>query len=277
LRSPIAILLAALLGVLIYVGNFAWWFDREVADSENFVDSTVVALGERDSREALGQLIADRLVDQYPILIVVESNLVGMFSDLLATAALGEVIRFVGVDVHERIITGNQNAIVINLEDYRDAIMAPLAAVAPRLADLVPDGWFVSVEVLDDGALPDLSLYAQWTSTARFIAIVGAAALMALLLWSVKRRGMGVVLVGVAFMLAGFASGLLAPGGRWLATRDVDRRSIEVLVTNAYNEFARSLLLSAAILFLIGLALVSIGIALWSTLEDDRPVRTSAI
>lgn len=263
--------------MLIYVGNFAWWFDREVVDSQNFVDSAVVAIGREDSREAMGRLIVDQLVDRYPILIVVESNLVGMFSDLLAVPALGEVIGVVAIDVHERITTGNQNAIVINLDDYRDVIMAPLISVAPRLADLIPEDWFVSIEVLDDGALPDLSLYARWISTARFVAFVGAAALTALLLWIVKRRGIGVVLVGMVFMLAGFVSGLLVPGGRWLAMRDVDSRSIEVLVTNAYNEFARSLLLSAAVLVLIGLGLVAVGTALWSSLEDDRSTRTSAI
>ncbi|MFV1969794.1 MAG: hypothetical protein ACC683_02190 [Acidimicrobiia bacterium] len=270
MRSPIAILLAALLGVLIYVGNFAWWFDREVVHPEDFVDSAVVALGREDSREAMSRLIVVRFLDEYPFLIVVESNLVGMFSDLLTTPALGEVARFVAADVHEAIVTGNQDAIVIDLANYRDVIMAPLEAVAPRLADLVPDGWFFSIEVIEAGALPDLSLYAQWISTVLFMAIVGAVALTAFLLWFVKRRGVGVALVGVAFMLSGFASALLVPGGRWLTIRKVDRQSVEVLVTNTYNEFTRSLLLSAAVLVLIGLGLVAIGIAMWSAHEDDE-------
>ncbi len=276
MRSTIAILLAALLGALVYVGNFAWWFEREVVRSENFVESTVTALGREESRQAMGRLIVNRLVDEFPLLIVVESNLVGMFSDLLATAALGDVVAFVGVDVHEAIVTGDQDAIAINLAAYRDVIMAPLDAIAPRLAALVTDDWFVSVEVLEAGALPDLSLYAQRAGAARFISVVGAAALTGFLLWFTKRRGMGSALVGIAFMLAGFASALLVPTGRWLTLREVDRQSMEVLVTNTYNEFTKSLLVSAVVLVLIGLAFVATGVALRSASSPARaiPIRS---
>jgi hypothetical protein len=269
LRSPIAILLAALLGLLIYVGNFAWWFEREVVHTESFVGSTAVALGADDARDAMGQLIVDRLVDGYPLLMVVESNLVGMFSDLLATPTLGKVVTSVGVDVHRTIVNGNQDAIVINLEQYRDSILAPIEAISPQLAELVPRDWFVSIEVLETGVLPDLSLYADWAGTARFVAIVGAVLLTAYLLWFVKRRDMGIELVGMALMFAGLASGVLVPGGRWLAIRDLHGESIEVLVTATYNEFTKSLLLSAVVLSLIGFAFVATGIALRSAVEDD--------
>jgi len=271
LTRPIAILLTALLGMLMYVGNFAWWFDREIVDPEHFVDSTVAALGKETSRDAMSELIVDRLVEGYPLLIVVESNLVGMFSDLLATPALSEVVTSVGVDVHEAIVTGNQDAVVINLKEYREVILAPLGAIAPRLADLVVDDWFVSIEVLGTGALPDLSLHAEWAGTARFVAIAGAVVLTVFLIWYVRRREIVVVLVGAAFVFAGFASALLVPGGRWLAIRDVGRQPVEVLMASAYTEFARSLLLSAAVLVLIGLAMVATGAAMWSAVEDDEP------
>lgn len=272
MRSPTSILLAALLGLLIYVGNFAWWFEREVVHPEHFVDSAVVALGQVDSRDAMGRLIVDRLVDGYPLLIVVEANLVGMFSDLLATPALSKVVTSVGVDVHKAIVTGSQDAIVINLKEYRDPILAPIEAIAPQLAELVTEEWFVSIEVLEIGALPDLSLYAHWTNTARFVAIVGAVALTVFLLWFVKRRDLGTTLIGMALMFAGFASALLVPGGRWLVIRDVHRPSIEVLVTSTYNEFTKSLLLSAAVLSLVGFAFIATGIALRSPVEDDDSV-----
>lgn len=270
MRSPISILLAALLGLLIYLGNFAWWFEREVVHPESFVGSTAVALGTQDARDAMGQLIVDRLVSGYPLLIVVESNLVGMFSELLATPALGEVVTSVGVDVHKAIVTGDSDAIVINLEEYRDSILTPIEAISPQLAELVPQDWFVSIEVLEAGALPDLSLFAHWAGTARFVAIVGAVILTVLLLWFVERRDVGTALVGSALMFAGFASALLVPGGRWLAIRDVRRHSIEVLVTSTYNEFTKSLLLSAVVLSLVGLAFIASGTALWTAIEDDE-------
>ena len=271
MRSPTVILLAGMLGVLVYVANFAWWFEREIVDSENFVDSTVVALGREESRDAMGQLIVDRLVDEFPLLIVVESNLVGMFSDLLATPALSGVVTDVGADVHEAIVTGNQDAIEISLEDYRDVIVAPLEAISPQLAGLVPDGWFVSIEVLEAGALPDLSLYARWADLARFLSIIGAAALAASLLWFANRRSVGLMLVGAALIFAGAASAVLVPAGRVLTIGKVHTRSMETLVTITYNEFTESLLLSAVVLVLIGLALIAAGLAVSSASAPTEP------
>lgn len=270
MRSPIAILLAAFLGLLICLGNIAWWFEREVVQPERFAGSTAVALGTEDSRDAMGQLIVDRLVNGYPLLIIVESNLVGMFSDLLATPALGKVVTSVGVDVHKAIVTGNSDAIVINLEEYRDSILIPIEAISPQLAELVPQDRFVSIEVLEPGRLPDLYLYARWAGVARFVAIVGAVLLTVLLLWFVKRRDRGMSLVGMALLFAGLASGVLIPGGRWLVIRSVDRPPIEILVTGTYNEFTKSLVLGAVVLFLIGLAFIATGTALWTAIEDDE-------
>lgn len=271
MRSLVVVLLVAMLGVLVYVAIFAWWFEREIVDSETFVDSTVVALGQEESREAMSELIVDRLVDEFSLLIVVESNLVAMFVDLLATQALGGVVSIVGVDVHEAIVTGSQDAIEIDLEDYRDVIVAPLDAIAPQLADLVPDDWFVSVEVLEAGALPDLSLYARWAGSALFLTIVGAATLGVLLLWFVKPPGVGLALIGVALIGAGLAPAVLVPLGRLLTVGNVDTRSMEALVTIMYNELVGSLLMSAVALVLIGLAIGAIGLVVRSASAPGEP------
>lgn len=103
LRTPLAVFATGLLALSLHVGAFAFLIEREVFTSENFVASTVAALGEESSRDAMGKLIVDQLIDEYPLLIILESNLVPMFSDLLGTPALREVIALVGIDIHERI------------------------------------------------------------------------------------------------------------------------------------------------------------------------------
>lgn len=271
MRGSVSLLLAALLGAVIYVANFAVWFDREIVQPENFVNSTVAGLGVEESREAMSRLIVDGLVDGFPLFVVVESGLVGLFSELLATDALNVVVVAVGGEVHRRIVTGDQGAVVINLEQYEDVILAPIAALAPGLVDLVPHDWFVSVEILEEGELPDLSTYVANVRRILAVAIFGAAALAITLFNLGLRRGRPLVLIGSAFMFAGAVSGALGPGGRWLAVRSIERPSMEVLVVNAYAEFTRSLTLSAVILVLVGLGLVATGIS-WSREGEDHRV-----
>lgn len=262
LRTPLAVFATGLLALSVHVGAFAFLIEREVFTSENFVASTVAALGEESSRDAMGKLIVDQLIDEYPLLIILESNLVPMFSDLLGTPALREVIALVGIDIHERIVTGNQDAVAIDLVSYRDTILLPLEAVAPRLADLVPESWFVSVEVLEAGTLPDLSRYVETVGLALFISLAVAVLLIAFLLRFVQRRGVAVALIGVAFMLAAIATSGLVPGGRWLTIAALKGEQNQTIVVNVYNEFTDPLFAGASMLAITGVALIAVGIAM---------------
>lgn len=271
MRVPAAAITTIVLAMLLFAGNFSLWLDSEVIDSDSFVESTVEALATESSRTAVSQLIVDQMVDEVPLLIILESNLTTMFSELLASSSLGEVITFVAVDVHGRIVTGNQDAVVISLTDYRDVVLGPLEAISPRLADLVPDEWFVSIEILGAGVLPDLSLYERWIGIAKVVAIGGALVLIVGMLWFVRRRGVAVVLIGAAFSLAGVASALLVPGARWLTLRDIDREAVQVVIGNTYVAFTGQLLWSVVVLFTIGVALVMLGVALWADEDATEP------
>ncbi|MEN8239342.1 MAG: hypothetical protein ABFR53_09095 [Actinomycetota bacterium] len=268
-RTVFAIGVTSLLAALIYVGSFSFWLDREIVDSENFLDSAVEALGTESSRDAIGQLIVDGLIEEFPLLTILESNLVGMFSDLLASPALGDVVTLVGVNVHERIVTGNQDAIVIDLIDYRDVIVSPIEAVAPRLAELIPDEWFASIEVLEAGVLPDLSTYAERVGLVRWVSLVGAFVLIALLMWLV-RRTTATTLIGIAFVLAGVASAALVPAGRILTVAQFEDRSVQTLSGNAYGVFVQPLLVGAAVLVLIGISVIVAGVALGASDDDGQ-------
>jgi hypothetical protein len=274
LKNPIAILLAALLAMAVYVGNVAWWLDQAVAEQETFVDATIEALGQETSRDAMGQLIAQRLVDEYPLLVVVESNLTRLFSDLLATPSLSGVLTAVSIDIQQRLVTGDKDAIIVDLLDYRNEIMEPVEAVAPTLAELVPDEWFDSVEVLEEGVLPDVGFYARWSGRSRVVFAVAAGALMGVLLWFQRRRGMGSTLVGVAFVLASFATAIGVPGAKAVALWRIHSPPIEVILSNTYDQFTTHLKVSALVIGLIGVGFVALGVAIWAGgARDDSPGR----
>lgn len=270
MRTAISILLALLLAILIYLGNFAWWLDRQVIQSESFVDSAVEALDRESSRDAMGRLIVDRLVDEYPLLIILESNLVGLFSELLAAPALDEVLTFVAVEIHDRIVTGDDEEIVVDLLSYREAILGPVEAVAPRLAALVPDEWFTSVEVLEEAALPDVSRQARWVGPVKYLSLFGAVALALFILWFVKQRVRGVAMIGFAFVVAGFGTATIVPGGKALTLGQISGLSVEIIIGNTYDEFTNYLKASALTFALIGVALVAFGVARLAAQEADR-------
>jgi hypothetical protein len=264
-----AVAATTLLAALIYGANFGWWLDGSVIDPDSFVESTVEALDEESSRTAVSQLIVDQMIDEFPLLIVLESNLVLLFSDLLSTDAFSGVVTIVAVDVHERIVTGNQEAIVVSLIEYRDLVLGPLEVVAPRLAELVPDQWFNSIEILEPGAVPDLSDSGKWIGIVKVLAALGALALMAAMLWLAQRRSLAVVLIGVAFSIAGVATVMLVPGARWLTLKDIDRVPVQVVIGNTYDAFTHQLLWSAGVLFILGVTLIVLGAALWIGGADD--------
>lgn len=258
-KSFAAIAATALLAALIFGANFGWWLDRSVIDSDSFVESAVSSLGEESSRVAIGHLIVDEMVDEVPLLIIVESNLVALFSDLLSTGAFGELIRFVAVDVHERVVTGDADAVAISLVDYRDLILGPVVAIAPVVEDLVPESWFVSVEILEAGALPDLSAYAAWIGIVKVLATVGALAIAAGMLWLSQRTGDAVVRIGIASCAAGAATFALVPGARWLTLVDIDRLPVRVVIGNTFDAFTGQLMWSASIMIVLGIVLIVLG------------------
>jgi hypothetical protein len=276
LRPLVAGTVTVLLAALIYLGNFSWWLDTPVLELDEFTDATVAALSQESSRETMGQLIADRLVDELPLLIVLESNLAGLFSELLASPDLEGVLTFVAVEIHDRITTGSDEAVVVDLVGYREVILGPIEAVAPRLAALVPDDWFTSVEVLGDDSLPDLSRQARWVGAVKFLSILGAALLSLLLLRFADQRGMGIGLIGVAFLLAGFATAVLVPGAKTLALVQAEDRSVEVIISNTYDQFTTHLKASALVFALVGVAFVAIGVARWAARDAEDTAATQA-
>jgi len=269
-KGLMAVLLAVLLSALIYLGNFSWWLDAQVIEPDAFTDATVAALNQESSRAAMGKLIVDRLVDEFPLLIVLRANVASLFSELLASPALEEVLAFVAIEIHDRIVTGSDEVIVVDLGAYREAILGPIDAVAPRLAALVPQDWFTTVVVLEEDSLPDLSRQARWAGPVKYISIIGALVLSFLLLRFVKRRGLGAALVGLAFLLAGFATAVLVPGAKALALARAQSLSVETIIANTYDQFTGYLKVSALVFALVGAGLIAIGVVRWAEVGEKE-------
>ncbi len=270
MRRPLIVATTALLAMFLYVANFAWWLDTQVLDRDQFVATAVDVLGMPTSRDATAKIIVDELVEEVPLLRIIDTALVSVFSELLATEQLEGLLMVLAVEVHERLVTGDQSAIIIDLEPYRDTLLAPVEAISPELVSLVPDGWFRSVDVLEESAVPNLEPYARLTESILVVALAMVALLAIATVALFRRRMAAFVAIGGAFVVAGGLSTFLVPAARSITVSQFGSESLGVVVLNLNSELTRTLVARSWLLAFVGLTLVGIGLILWAN-QTPRP------
>jgi hypothetical protein len=102
----------------------------------------------------------------------------------------------------------------------------------------------------------------------KYLSIIGALVLAFLLLRFVKRRGMGVGLVGMAFLLSGLATAVLVPGGKAMALARARSPSVETIIANTYDQFTGYLKISALVFALVGAGLIALGVVRWAEVGE---------
>ncbi len=263
MRSSLVILAAVVLTAALGVANLTWWVNTEIVDGDRFVDTAVTVLERPSSREAVATLIVERLVDEIPLLLLVDDVLVPVFSEILGTEPLREVLVLVSAGIHERMVTGDTGPIVLDLEPYHDILLAPVRAIAPDLAELVPDSWFAAVVVLEDGTIPDVSPYVAYGRTVGLLGIVAAIASGLVILLAARRWEVRLGAIGAPFAVAGGLSLVAASMARQTATALYGEDPRGVLVVNLYDELVTSLTARSSLLLIAGVALVVAGITVW--------------
>ncbi len=257
----------------LYVANVGWWLETEILDSDQFVATTLVAMEVDSTRDAAAEIIVDRLADEFPLLRLLDTALVSLFSDLLGSDTIRPLIVATATDAHRRLIEGDQSALVVDLDPYRGLLLAPLESLSPELASRVPDDWFRSVQVLEAGTLPDLSRYGERTEAAAVLAALVSVALIAIVFAATRRWFSGFMAVGTAFVLGGGISALLAPGARSTAGYFIEDEPSTVLVTGMFDVFTQSLTTRSLAILGAGALLFVLGLLGWLINRDTRAVR----
>jgi hypothetical protein len=272
MRRTVVVLATAILAMALYFANVAWWFETEILDTDTFVATTLEAMEDEATRDAAAAIIVDTLADEFPLLRLLDAALVGLFSDLLGRDVIEPLIVATATDVHSRIVEGDQSALIIDLDPYRGLLLAPLESLSRELAALVPDDWFRTVEVLEEGTLPDVSAYVRHTRTAAIAATLLSVGLAAVILAISKRWFSALVAVGVAFMFAGGFSALLPLGARSTAAVFIEDGSSTALLTGVFNAFTEPLTTRSLMILGLGAVLSVAGLLGWLV---DRDKRTS--
>jgi hypothetical protein len=252
-----------MLAMALYFANVSWWLEAEILDTGAFVETTLEAMEDEETRDAAAAIIVDELALEFPLLRLLESALVGLFSDLLNRDVIQPLIVATATDVHRRIVDGDQSALIVDLDPYRGLLLAPLESLSPELAASVPDDWFRTVDVLEEGALPDLSAYARNTRSAAIMTTIVSLILVALLFVVSRRWFASFVAVGSAFVLAGGSSALLVPGARSTVTLFVDDGPRSALLIGMFNAFTHPLTTRSLGILAAGALVLVIGVIGW--------------
>ncbi len=256
MRRPLILLSVVILAVALLAANVAWWMDSEVLDNDAFVESAVVVLNQPTSRDAIATIVVDRLIEEVQVLVVVDDLLVSVFSRLLGTPQLQDVLVLVSQDLHQRMVSGETGPIIIDLEPYREVLLGPVEAISPELASRVPGSWFRAVEVLEEGVIPDLSAIGEKGRTAAIAAVAIAVSLIVLIVAAAERWWVRLGAIGTSFLVAGGLSAMALSAGAETVVAVNPGTPRAVLVANLYTELTTSATKRSLELVIIGAVLV---------------------
>ena len=240
--------------VLLFFGVLAGIVNHNVVDNQNFARNVDVIRQDPAVAHAIGDRIAQQVIDANPDLIVLRPAVENVTVSLAGSSTLSPVVRHSAAVLHQS-VTGQQSGdVALRLLDIGTVLSGVLPAVSPRAAEHIP---------------PDLSVtLAQVSShsmSGRLIQTIRVAGVLSWLLplLAVLLFGGGVVLApdrqrsasrtALGITLCGGTIGVIAVIGSLLASvQDSDTLS-GALIAAAWHVLAPQLWWCAALTILIGL------------------------
>jgi len=251
----------ALISVLTFTSAAAFWMDRSVASEEAFREQAVEVLAMDSSQKAIAARLMDEAVDAVPLLALVRGAGERATVVLLDSGAFDSVFDRLIVEGHRHIVSPSSDGpFMADLTDVRAVLVAPIAQIAPELAELVPVDAFEAVVILDADALPFVGRVAGWLPALSVFAAAAGVFLSVALVMLSRRRSIALITVGLAALIAGIGVYAWATFGGSLAIARIGDGLTRVLVTNGYAVFARSLRTEGLVLASAGSAIAVAGL-----------------
>lgn len=249
----------ALISILTFTSAVAFWMDRSVATEEAFREHAAEVLAMDSSQEALAVRLMDEAVDAVPLLAFVRGAGERATLVLLNSGSFDGVFDRLIIEGHRHVISQTDEPFTADLTDVRTVLVAPIAQIAPDLAEMVPVDAFEAVVILDSDALPIVGRAAGWLPVVSVIAAAAAVFLAVALVMPSRRRSVALVTVGLAVLIAGMGVYGWSRFGGSVATARVADELTHVLVTNGYAVFTRSLRTEGLGLVVAGMVITATG------------------
>lgn len=263
-RRTIIVFAALLLAASSFAAMFGLWAESRVVDREAFVESSLVSFGSPGSDEALGEVMASKVVDRYPALALFEGVLRAIFSALVATDEFAPALEDVANEVHAAVIGGTGQPIVIDLAVYEDAIVGSVIDLSPDLAALIPADVFTTFVVFDADEIPDASAAADALVAVAWASVVVAVAMVVLIMLYARDGALAFAAIGGALVIAALGIGLIVPLGRDAAGTSTTSDAYLVLSRNLYDVLVQPLTARAVLVGLAGTAMLIVALVAWS-------------
>lgn len=256
------------LAACAYGANVTFWVEHRIVDERSFVAVTTEALRTEAARDALGTIVMDRVVVAEPLAALVRGPGRRLVAALLATEPARPALEDVAARVHDAVVSGDGEGVVIHLERLRAALLVPVAAIAPGLAEAVPEAVFRPVVLVEAGRLPSLGGVGAIARWAWLVLATAGILLGVALVTTTHPRALAVAGVGGALLLAGLLSLVttriwsgLVPGGSLAEAR------LAAVVGGALLE---GLVRRSWVLVALGGTLLAAGVAWGATATPPR-------
>lgn len=254
-------LLAVVGALLIGLGVLSGTVNREVLDGERFARHVDQVRSDPDAARQLGLLVSQRVLDQQPELVAVRPLVESASTAVVASPALGPVVRAAIAPMHRALVSGDDDHVVLRLADVGALLVAAIRALDPDSTAAIPDQLDVT-----------LSAIGGREATAELISL---AHLVSVLSWALPLLGVGLLGGSVLLRRAGIVGmiELLRRVLLWVAvgigvltlvvTAVVSRLDADTLTGAVggavWRELDGSLWRSAALLFAASIVLAVVG------------------
>ncbi len=261
MRRTLIAVITLLLAMSVYAVIFGSWMATEIVDRTSFVESALESFERDGSYEAIGSIVARRIVEEYPAAGILEETLRPLLTTLLATEPFRPLLETVAVDIHVRLLDGVTTAVVVDLAAYEEVIVRAVEVIAPGLVDLFPDDVFRSYVLFDAGEVPDIRAEVDVLRAVLWIGVVAIVVLGVILVSVARSRSTVLIAAGLALLLAAGAAVVLTPLGRSYPDA-ISNPDYSVLASNMYDTVTISLIQRSMLVGAVGAAILVVGLTL---------------
>jgi len=261
IRTVVAMFaIPALISVLTFTSAVAFWMDRSVANEEAFQEQAAEVLAMDSSQEAIAVRLMDEAIDAVPLLALVRGAGESASLVLLDSGAFDGVFDRLAIEGNRHVMSQSEEPFTADLTDVRAVLVAPIAQIAPDLAEQVPVDAFEAVVILDSDAMPVVGRVAGWLPVVSVFSAATAVFLSVALVMLSRRRAVALITVGLAVLIAGLGVYAWSRIGGPIAADQISDELTRVLVTNGYTVFTRSLRTEGLVLAIVGVATTAVGL-----------------
>ena len=260
MRRTTIVLATVLLALTAFVATLGLWVRADVADEAAFVEAALVSFQAEGSDDALGELIAAKVVEGFPSLLIFQGGLETLFSLLITTDPFLPMRVDVSEQIHRVALDGESAPVVVDLAEYREEVLTSVAAISPELADRIPDGAFRTFVIFEEGDLTDSSTPVTVSVILGWLSLILALAIVGWLVLAVRDIPVSFAAIGVALVVAAVALLLFSVLGGDYVSDTASNASYAVLRRNLFDVLIEPLRWRALMIGGIGVVMIAVAV-----------------